>query len=132
VTPSVQRHFTDTSWESQVGYCRALRVGTHILVSGTVGVGPDGRALDGAYAQAAGAIARAIEAVEGLGGSVSDVVRTRMFALDPVRDFEEISRAHREAFGAHPPATSLIGAAALVSPEFLFEIEIDAITSAAS
>jgi enamine deaminase RidA (YjgF/YER057c/UK114 family) len=126
---STLRHFSGSPWEPEVGYCRAIRAGGHISVSGTVGVGPDGRALDGAYAQAKAAIARAIEAVEALGGSPENVTRTRMFATDPVRDYREIARAHREVFEAHPPATSLIGVASLVSPEFVFEIEVEAVAS---
>jgi isochorismate pyruvate lyase len=122
----VTRHYTDTPWEPEVGFCRAIRAGSRIHVSGTVGIGPDGRAPDGTYAQATAAIARAIAAVEALGGSRADVVRTRMFATHPVRDLPDIARAHREAFGAHPPATSLIGISALVAPEFTFEIEVEA------
>lgn len=128
----VARHFSETPWEPEVGYCRAIRVGSHISVSGTVGIGPDGRAPEGAYAQATAAIARAIAAVEALGGTRQDVVRTRMFATDPVGDLAEIARAHREAFGAHPPVTSLIGTTALVAPEFSFEIEIEADTAAST
>ena len=122
----VTRHFTDTPWEPQVGFCRAIRSGSRIHVSGTVGIGPDGRAPDGTYAQARAAIARAVAAVEALGGTRGDVVRTRMFATDPVGDLQDIARAHREAFGATPPATSLIGTSALVAPEFTFEIEVEA------
>jgi isochorismate pyruvate lyase len=123
---SVARHFTDTPWEPEVGFCRAIRAGSRIHVSGTVGIGPDGRAPEGAYAQAAAAIARAIAAVEALGGSRRDIVRTRMFSTDPAGDLADIAGAHREAFGAHPPATSLIGASALVAPDFTFEIEVEA------
>ena len=129
---SVTRHFSDTPWEPEVGYCRAIRVGSRISVSGTVGIGPDGHAPQGVYAQAAAAIAHAVAAVEALGGTREDVVRTRMFATDPVGDLAEIARAHREAFGAHPPATSLLGVAALVAPEFVFEIEIEADTAASA
>jgi enamine deaminase RidA (YjgF/YER057c/UK114 family) len=124
---STLRHFSGTPWEPEVGYCRAIRAGAHISVSGTVGTGPDGQALDGAYAQAKAAIARALEAVKDLGGSAENVTRTRMFATNPIRDYEEIAQAHREVFAAYPPATSLIGVASLVAPEFVFEIEIDAL-----
>ena len=127
---SVERHFSGTPWESEVGYCRAVRVGSHISVSGTVGIGPDGHAVEGVSAQATAAIARAVSAVEALGGTRRDVVRTRMFATDPVGDFAEIAAAHREAFGANPPVTSLIGASSLVTPEFVFEIEVEADTAA--
>ncbi|MEW6582707.1 MAG: Rid family hydrolase [Actinomycetota bacterium] len=122
----VERHFTHTPWEPRVGYCRAIRVGTGIHVSGTVGVDPDGRAPAGAYAQAALAIARVVGAVEALGGTRRDIVRTRMFATHPARDLDEIARAHREAFADHPPATSLLGVSQLVEPGLLVEIEAEA------
>lgn len=123
---TVERHFTDTPWEPAVGYCRAVRSGTRIHVSGTVGIGPGGEVPEGAYEQARAAFARAVEAVEALGGARRDVVRTRMFATHPRRDLEEIGRAHREAFGAHPPATSLLGVSELVDPAFLVEVEVEA------
>lgn len=122
-----ERHFSGTPWEPEVGYCRAIRAGAHISVSGTVGLLDDGSVPEGAYAQAAAAITRAVAAVEALGAGRKDVVRTRMYATHPVRDFAEIARAHREVFDAHPPATSLIGVSSLVAPEFLFEIEVEAI-----
>jgi isochorismate pyruvate lyase len=126
-----ERHFSGTPWEPEVGYCRAIRRGEHIFVSGTVGLRDDGSVPEGAYEQAEAAIARAVAAIEALSGGLKDVVRTRMYATDPARDFADIARAHREAFGAHPPATSLIGVSSLVAPEFVFEIEVDAIVSAA-
>lgn len=126
-----ERHFSGAPWEPEVGYCRAIRKGDHIAVSGTVGLRDDGSVPEGAYEQAATAIARAMAAVAALGGGPGDVIRTRMYATHPVRDFAEIARAHREVFENHPPATSLIGVASLVSPHFLFEIEVEAFAAAA-
>lgn len=125
-----ERHFSGTPWEPEVGYCRAIRRGEPIAVSGTVGLRDDGSVPEGAYEQAAAAIARAMAAVEALGGGPDGVARTRMYATHPERDYADIARAHREVFESHPPATTLVGVAALVAPEFLFEIEIDAAVSA--
>ena len=123
---TARRHFSGTPWEPVAGYCRAIRVGDRIHVSGTVGLGADGRPPEGAGAQAELAFARVVEAVEALGGSRRDIVRTRMFATHPQRDFEAIARAHRDAFGESPPATSLLGVSALVEPGLLVEVEAEA------
>jgi len=111
-----------------VGYCRAVRRGRHVSVSGTAPVGEDGRVVgeDDGYAQAARCIAIVRTAIEELGGSLADVVRTRMFVTDVGR-WEEYGRAHREAFGAHPPATTMVQVSALIDPAMLIEIEADAI-----
>jgi enamine deaminase RidA (YjgF/YER057c/UK114 family) len=121
-----QRHSTGTSWEAAVGYTRAVRVGERILVSGTLGVDADGRPAGDAYGQATAAIARIVQAVEALGGSRADVVRTRMFATHPQRDWEQLARAHREGFGEHPPASAMLGTHELAVPGCVIEIEAEA------
>ena len=123
----IERHFTGTPWEPEVGYCRALRVGDRILVSGTLGIGPDGGPAGDAYAQAAAALTRIRAAVAAVGGERAVIIRTRMFATDPAGDYPAIARAHREALGAEPPVTSLIGTPALVDPGFVVEIEAEAV-----
>jgi enamine deaminase RidA (YjgF/YER057c/UK114 family) len=75
-----------------------------------------------AGAQARQAIANIATALESLGAGLQDVVRTRMFVADMSR-WEEIGRAHGEAFAGIMPATSLIGVAGLVDPRMLVEIE---------
>jgi isochorismate pyruvate lyase len=99
-----------------------------VAVSGTAPVSEDGRVVgenDG-YAQAARCIAIVRTAIEELGGSLADVIRTRMLVTDIGR-WEEYGRAHREAFGAHPPATTMVQVSALIDPAMLIEIEADAI-----
>ncbi len=118
-----QRAFSGAPWESRVGYCRALRAGGHIYVTGTTAVG----ALDGdGYVQARRCFEIIDKALRELGASLSDVVRTRMFVADISR-WEEFGRAHREAFGAHPPATTMVEVKALIDPKMLIEIEADAV-----
>lgn len=122
--------FSGAPWEGRVGYCRAVRRGRHLAVSGTAPVGADGSVVapgDG-YAQAARSLEIVRAALEELGGSLADVVRTRMFVTDIAR-WEEFGRAHREAFGAHPPATTMVQVSALIDPAMLIEIEADAILS---
>ena len=125
---SLQRAFSGAPWEERVGYCRAVRRGSHVAVSGTAPVGEDGQVVgpgDG-YVQAARCIEIVRAAIEELGGSLADVVRTRMFVTDVDR-WEEFGRAHQESFGAHPPATTMVQVSALIDPAMLIEIEADAI-----
>jgi isochorismate pyruvate lyase len=113
-----------------VGYCRALRAGDHIYVSGTAPVDENGRTYapgDG-YAQARRCLEIAERALQSLGADLSCVVRTRMFVTDISR-WEEFGRAHGEFFAERPPVTSMIEVKSLIDPEMLIEIEVDAICS---
>ena len=122
-----QLHSTGTEWEARVGYSRALRDGRHVFVAGTLGVGPDGQPPDGAYAQSIAALERIRGALEAVGASFADVVRTRMFVVDVEANQHDVGRAHQEAFGDVRPASSMIGVAGFVGPAFLVEIEVDAL-----
>ena len=128
---SVRRVSTGTPWEQEVGYCRAVRAGTHIYVTGTAPVGEAGAtfAPGDAYRQAR----RCLEIIElalgELGASMADVVRTRMFVTDISR-WEEYGRAHREFFADHPPATTMVEVKSLIAPDMLIEIEADGVCGA--
>ena len=113
-------------WESTFGYSRAVRVGDQVFVGGTVGRNPDGSAATGPYAQARRALEIIGTALIEAGGSLGDVVRTRVFVID-FADFDEIARAHREIFGEIRPATSMVQTAALIEPAYVLEIEADAV-----
>jgi enamine deaminase RidA (YjgF/YER057c/UK114 family) len=113
-------------WEFTVGYSRAVRVGDQVFVGATVGRSPDGSAATGPYAQARRALEIIGTALIEAGGSLDDVVRTRIFVTD-FGDFDEIARAHREAFGEIRPATSMVQTAALIEPAYVLEIEADAV-----
>lgn len=114
-------------WESIAGYCRAVRVGPHIMVSGTAPIGEDGEvvAAGDAYAQAKRCIEIIAGALEEAGASLADVVRTRMFVTD-IAQWSEVARAHQEAFGKAPPATTMVEVSSLIDPAMLVEIEADA------
>ena len=119
----MKRVFTGAEWEPKVGYCRAVRAGSFIAVSGCAAVG----ALDeGAYGQARRCIEIALNALRELGAGPEHVVRTRMFVTD-ISQWPEFGRAHAEAFGKHPPATSMLEVKALIDPKMLIEIEVDAV-----
>jgi enamine deaminase RidA (YjgF/YER057c/UK114 family) len=115
-------------WEPIVGYSRAVRVGRTIAVSGSAAVGPDGEivGVGDTYVQACRCIEVIAEALTAAGASLSDVVRTRMFVTD-IDQWEDIARAHQEAFGDSPPATAMLEVTRLIHPDMLLEIEADAI-----
>jgi enamine deaminase RidA (YjgF/YER057c/UK114 family) len=110
------------------GYSRAVKVGNQIFVSGTVAWGDDGRVVGEGdmYAQTKQAIRNIEKALVQAGASLANVVRTRVFITDVSR-FEEVAKAHGEAFGEIRPATSCIEIKALVEPVMLVEIEADAV-----
>ena len=124
---TVRRAFSGAPWESRVGYCRALRAGPHVWVTGTVALGDDGQpfAPGDAGAQAERCFEIIGKALSEVGAALPDVVRTRMFVTDIGR-WEEIGAAHGAVFRDHPPVTTMVEVAALIGPEFLVEIEADA------
>jgi len=110
--------FADT-----VGYCRAVRDGRHVYVSGTAPVGTES---DDAYEQAKRCLAIVVDALREVGAGPEHVVRTRVFLVD-AGDWEAVGRAHGELFAAHPPASAMLVVAGLLDPAWKVEIEADAL-----
>jgi enamine deaminase RidA (YjgF/YER057c/UK114 family) len=117
-------------WEDKVGYSRAVKVGAHIEVSGTVASDENGDVIgkDNPYEQTKFILQKIEKVLHEAGASLSDVVRTRMFVTDISR-FDEYGKAHGEVFHLIKPCTSMLEVKALVSPHFLIEIEATAILS---
>ena len=124
----MERVFSGAKWEPIVGYCRAVRSGNTIAVSGSAPVAEGGGvfAPGDAYAQARRCLEIVIAALRKLGAGPEHVVRTRMFVTDISR-WQEYGRAHGEVFASCPPATSMVDVKALIDPAMLIEIEADAI-----
>ena len=120
---------TGSPWEDKMGYCRAVRIGNVIEVSGTVAIvdGEKVKAND-AYAQTLNVLERIEKVLEELNSGMKDVIRTRIFTTE-ITSFEEVARAHAEFFAAIKPATGFYEVSKLVAPEYLVEIEFTAIVN---
>ncbi len=79
-----------------------------------------------AYLQAKRCLQIIDNALQEAGASLSDVVRTRVFLADP-DNWEDVGRAHRESFGAVKPASTFVAGLQFVNPEWLVEIEAEAV-----
>jgi len=115
-----------TPWEDFAGYCRAVRTGDRIHVSGTTATHGD-RTIGGGdpAAQAHFVIDKIEGAIASLGGQLEDVVRTRVFVQN-MADWEPIARAHGARFGEIRPANTLVQAS-LIGDSNLVEIEAEAV-----
>ncbi|WP_086606532.1 RidA family protein [Erythrobacter donghaensis] len=118
-------------FEVTFGFARAVREGNRIIVAGTGPVEPDGSTTQGdAAAQAERCCAIIAAAIQELGGSATDVVRTRMLLTDPP-DQDAVGAVHARWFGAARPAATMAGVAWLCRPEWRVEIEAEAVVDAA-
>jgi enamine deaminase RidA (YjgF/YER057c/UK114 family) len=123
-----QRVAAGTKWESVVGYSRAVRAGTQVVVAGTTGLDGAGNVVgeDDPAAQTRQALANLVAALEKLGARREDVVRTRIFVTDIDR-WEPVGRAHGEFFGEVRPAVTMVEVCRLIDPAMLVEIEAEAV-----
>lgn len=115
-------------YELSVGFSRAVRVGSLISVSGTAPIGPDRKTVGpgNPSAQARRCFEIIRDALEEAGSSLSDVVRTRIF-LTNIADWEKVAAVHGEFFGDIRPASTIVQVARLIEPDWLVEIEADAV-----
>jgi enamine deaminase RidA (YjgF/YER057c/UK114 family) len=115
-------------YEPRVGISRAVRAGPLLVVSGTAPLGPDGRTVGvgDAGAQARRCLEIIQRALESAGASLADVVRTRIL-LTRIQDWEAVARAHGEVFRDIRPANTIMQVTRFIDPDWLVEIEADAI-----
>jgi len=116
-----QRVPAGNEWGDRWAYSRAVKSGNVIEVAGTVGSG------DSAYEQARAALEKILDALAQLGAGPGDVVRTRLFVVDPEKNGEDVGRAHGEVFGDVMPASAMLGITGLVDKQYLVEIEATAV-----
>lgn len=118
---------TGSPWEPIVGYSRAVRVGNTVEVAGTTSM-KDGQVVGAGdpYRQTAEILKTIEEALTHVGAKLEHVVRTRMFVTD-ISQWEEIGRAHGEVFRDIRPVATMVEVKALIDPELLVEIEVQAI-----
>ena len=125
-----RRTHSGSPYEAEFGFCRAIRVGDRILVAGTGPVEDDGSTTPGdVAAQAERCFTLAVRAVEALGGSARDIVRTRMLLTD-FDDQQGVGAVHARFFGDAPPVATMAGVAWLCRREWKVEVEAEAIVPA--
>jgi enamine deaminase RidA (YjgF/YER057c/UK114 family) len=110
---------SESTFEPEVGYSRAVRIGPLVVVAGTTAPGGD------AATQAREAFRRIEIALNEAGAALSDVVRTRMYVTDIAR-WREIGAVHAEVFGAIRPVATMVEVSALIAADLYVEIEVDA------
>ena len=118
--------FSGSPFESLFGFCRAIRVGDYIHVSGTAPI-QDGKTAGGddTAAQARRCFEIIESALRSFGADRRNVVRTRMF-LTRIDDWKAVGQVHAEYFGEVRPASTMVEVSRLIDPEWLVEIEADA------
>lgn len=115
-------------YEPVIGFSRAVRIGRHVAVSGTAPIGADGRTVGvgDAAAQTQRCLELIVAALHELGAEPRNVIRTRTYLID-AGDWETVGRVHGAFFGDIRPASTMLAVSALIDPEWLVELEADAI-----
>ncbi len=124
-----QQTGSGSPWEDIVGYSRAVRVDNIIEVAGTTAM--DGDILVGegdVYVQTKFIFQKIEKALQQLGSSLNDVVRTRMFVTN-ITDWEKVGKAHGEFFATIKPVATMVEVQRLITDALLIEIEVTAIIS---
>jgi enamine deaminase RidA (YjgF/YER057c/UK114 family) len=128
VPPMDDRHRVSSGspWELTVGYSRALRVGDRVFVAGTAPKWADGEVDPDPAEQARKCFEIISEALERVGSSLRDVVRTRMYLVD-ADDFEAIGAVHGEMMSEAMPVNTTVVVAGLLDPRWKIELEVEAV-----
>jgi enamine deaminase RidA (YjgF/YER057c/UK114 family) len=113
-------------WELIVGYSRAVQVGDRVFVAGTAPQWPDDHVDPDPEVQARRCFEIIGAALTEAGGTLTDIVRTRVYLVD-AGDFDAVSRVHGELFASVRPANTTVVVKALLNPAWKVEIEVEAI-----
>jgi enamine deaminase RidA (YjgF/YER057c/UK114 family) len=116
--------------EPEIGFSRAVRSGPWVCVAGTAPIAEGGgtAAPGDVYAQSVRCLDIAEKALEEAGASLADVVRTRVMLTD-ISQWRQAARAHAERFAQVRPACTFVEVSRFVDPEWLVELEIDAVVT---
>lgn len=127
-----QRISSGSSYEANVGYSRAVRVGNAVFVSGTTAI-QDGRVVGegDAAAQTRHILSIIAAALEQAGSSLAEVVRCRIYVTD-IAVWRDVATELSHAFADIRPANTLVAVSALVDPAMLVEIEVDSLIGSAA
>ena len=110
-----------------MGYCRAVKIGNIIEVSGTIAiVDNDTVKADDAYAQTLNILERVSTVLQDLNANMDDVIRTCIFTTN-IDCFEAVAKTHATFFKDIKPTTGFYEVSKLVAPEYLVEIEFTAV-----
>jgi enamine deaminase RidA (YjgF/YER057c/UK114 family) len=122
-----KRVYSGTTWEEEIAYCRAIRVGNTVTVSGTTAVDDNGETVfvNDMYGQTIYIFKKIERALKELNFSLSDIVRTRMFVTN-IKAFDDVGRAHKIMFNGIDPTATCVEITRLVKDDLLIEIEVDA------
>ncbi|CAN5526537.1 RidA family protein [soil metagenome] len=123
-----RRISSGSRYERDIGFSRALRVGSAVAVAGTAPIWPDGSCDPDPAAQTRRCLEIILAALAEAGAGPEHVVRTRIYLIDAA-DSEAVGRAHGEVFGDVRPASTMVVVAALLDPRWKVEIEADAVTA---
>lgn len=124
---SSERVFSGAPWEQTVGYCRAIKTGRTIEISGTTAVNEQGEVIgkNNIALQTEYIIKKAEDALNKLGASLQHVTRTRMYVTN-INNWEKVGHVHGRFFSQIQPTTTMVEVAKLIAPELLIEIEFTA------
>jgi enamine deaminase RidA (YjgF/YER057c/UK114 family) len=114
--------------EKQIGFSRAVRIDNIIAVSGTAPIAIDGsvHSPGNVYGQATRCLEIIKDVIERAGGHLENVIRTRVLLTD-ISTWKEAARAHGDFFSNIQPVTTFVEVSGLINPEWLVEIEADAV-----
>jgi enamine deaminase RidA (YjgF/YER057c/UK114 family) len=124
----MDRVSSGSPFEPTIGFSRAVRAGDRVLVSGTAPVWPDGEVDPDVGIQMRRCLEIVLDALGSLGARPADVVRTRIYLIDP-QDWPEVGGVHGEIFGDIRPASTMVVVAALLDPRWKVELEAEAVIS---
>ncbi len=124
----IKRFSSGAKWEDIVGYSRAIRAGSRVMVTGTTSVNESGEivGVGNAYEQTKYIFEKIEKYLKDAGSSLENVVWNRMFVTD-ITKWEEIGRAHAEFFKDIKPCATMVEVKGFIHPDMLVEIETEAI-----